>query len=365
ERLTDERDRLVELDDGERSVASAFLLSFQELPAEERRLFELLALHPGPETDTGAAAALADADRRQANYLLERLLDAHLIVQQVVGRYRFHDLVRAFASDQALADLPGAAREAAMDRLLDYYLHTADLADRLITPHRLRIPLDIGRPPTVTPRLTDFQDALQWITTELPNLVAACRAAAAHGRDVKCWQLAFTLRGPCFLTKAWDAWLETHELALGAARRIGDRKAEAITLNNLGLVLIERGELDVASTSYQHALALFQELGDRHGATNSLANYAWVHHYRGDHRRAVRDLQSAYQSYARAGSRRNAAISLRGIGIFKAALGEFADAVHDIEAALQACNELGLDLDATMALNCLGSTRHRMGQRER
>jgi tetratricopeptide (TPR) repeat protein/transcriptional regulator with XRE-family HTH domain len=362
ERLSDERGRLTELDDGERSVAAAFRLSYAGLPPDQQRMFELLALHPGPDIDGYAAAALADAGPHDAERLLDRLLDANLIIQHTAGRYQCHDLVRVFAAQTALARVPAPARAAALDRMLDYYLHTADVADRLLTPHRYRVPLAIGRPPRAVPRIEDRDTALRWTTVELANLIASCRRAAELGRDDHCWQLAFTLRGFFFLTKSWDAWTSTHELAVRAARAAGNRKAEATTLNNLGVLLIERGELDAALANYRRALSLFQQAGDEHGATTSLANEAWVHHYHGEHDRALHDLQTAYQFYVRTGARRNSAITLRGMGLFRLELGAFDDAVRDLEASLQTFNELGLDLDAAMALNGLGDTRHRMGR---
>jgi tetratricopeptide (TPR) repeat protein len=364
ERLTDECDRLAELDDGDRSVAAAFRLSYAALPPDQQHMFELLALHPGPDVDGYAAAALAGVALRDAERLLDRLLDAHLIAQHTEGRYQCHDLVRVFAAHTALAGLPAPTRAAALDRMLDYYLHTADAADRLLTPHRYRVPLTIGRAPQAAPRIEDREAALVWITAELANLVALCRWAAEHGRGDQCWQLAFTLRGFFFLTKSWDAWMYTHELAVRAAHDVGNRKAEATTLNNLGLLLIERGELDTASANYRRALSLFQQIGDEHGAMTSLANDAWVYHYRGEHERALRDLRTAYQFYVRTGARRNSAITLRGMGLFRVELGALDEAVGDLEASLEVFNELGLDLDATMALNGLGGAQHRMGRND-
>lgn len=364
ERLSDERDRLGELDDGERSVAAAFRLSYAALPPDQRRMFQLIALHPGPDIDGYAAAALAEVGLRDAERLLDRLLDAHLIAQRSAGRYGCYDLVQVFAAQSALAEIPAAGRLGALDRLLDYYLHTADAADRLLTLHRYRFPLAIGRTPEVVPPFADRDAALTWITAELPNLVAMSRAAAEHGRADQCWQIAFTLRGFFFLSKSWDAWAQTHELALPATRATGNLKAEATTLNNLGMVFIERGDLETASANFRRARALFEQVGNEHGATTALANDAWVHHYRGDHERALRDLTAAYQYYAGAGLRRNSAITLRGIGLFRVELGEFDQAVRDLEASLELFNELGLDLDAAMAFNGLGGAHHRMGHPE-
>ena len=52
------RDRLELMRAENLSVAAAFDLSYQDLTAGQRRLFRRLGLHPGPDIDAHAAAAL-------------------------------------------------------------------------------------------------------------------------------------------------------------------------------------------------------------------------------------------------------------------------------------------------------------------
>ena len=63
------RDRLELMRAEDLSVAAAFDLSYQDLPDDQQRLFRRLGLHPGPDIDAHAAAALdgtdLDAARRQ------------------------------------------------------------------------------------------------------------------------------------------------------------------------------------------------------------------------------------------------------------------------------------------------------------
>jgi hypothetical protein len=97
-RLRDHRHRLSELDLGSRSVTAAVDLSYQQLTTAQRRMFRLLSLHPGADTDPYAAAALADTAVRDATRLLDDLTDAHLQQEPTPGRFRFHDLLRAHAA---------------------------------------------------------------------------------------------------------------------------------------------------------------------------------------------------------------------------------------------------------------------------
>jgi diguanylate cyclase (GGDEF)-like protein len=57
----------------------------------------------------------------------------------------------------------------------------------------------------------------------------------------------------------------------------GDRKAEAQSLNNLGVLAKRRGEAEQAMEHYQRALAIRRAIGDTSGIAQSLNNIAVVH----------------------------------------------------------------------------------------
>src|SRR5262249_32832835 len=118
-RLRDHRHRLVELAAGERGGGAALDLSYQDLDAAQPRAYRLLGLHPGPDIDQYAAAALLDNTLRETGRWLEQLLEAHLLLEPTPGRYRFHDLTRTHAAETGLRDDARPDRSAAMDRLLD------------------------------------------------------------------------------------------------------------------------------------------------------------------------------------------------------------------------------------------------------
>ena len=358
-RLEDHQARLGELDDGDRSVVSALTVSYASLPTEVRRAFALLGVHPGADLELHAAAALLDRSLVAARRTLTDLVDRHLLTRSGPGRYRLHDLVAAFART-CLPEAPGEGL--ARHRLVDYHLHVAELADIAITPHRYRIPLAIAHRPQVVPDVDHQAQAMEWFSSQEHVLVALCGEAAAHGLDVQCWQLAYTLRGYFFLTKRWQPWMETHEAALAAARRLGDVRAEALTLNNLGLAAIDQGRSRPAQDCYEQALILFGRVGDEHGQTTARANLGWIHFDAGRYRDFLAELRLAHDFYERAGSRRNAAITLRGIALGEIEVGEFADAVEHLEQVRRVFEDLDLDLDLAMALNALGEAHGRAGE---
>jgi DNA-binding SARP family transcriptional activator len=98
ERLRDRAHRLAELDDGERSAAAAFRVSYDRLTAAPQGLFRLLGRHSAADIDVPRAAALTGAGPEQAGRLLEDLVDAHLLGQPAPGRYRFPALLADYAA---------------------------------------------------------------------------------------------------------------------------------------------------------------------------------------------------------------------------------------------------------------------------
>jgi tetratricopeptide (TPR) repeat protein len=362
-RLADDTARVAELDDGERSVAAAIRVSVADLPDGHRQAFGLLALHPGADFDLHDAAALIGHPLAASESILGALHAQHVLTQQPTGRYQFHDLVRAFARTETPPDAPHRTR--ALSRLLDLELHAADAADQLLAPGRYLPPLEFHDLPPDTRRFADHDEALAWFELEWPNLVALCHRTADGELADRCWQLAYRLRSYFFLAKQRDAWIDTERVALAAARVAGDSWAEAVTRNNLGLALVDQGDLDTASEHYRYALERFQHMGDTHGVNTALANFGWVDHYRGDHEAALTHLRTALRGYETTAANRNAAITMRAIALVETALGHFADADTHARRALVTFQEMDLDLDATMTLNCLGWIHFNAGDHAR
>lgn len=364
DRLADRESLFEELDDGTRSVRGALLLSYQELRHDQRELFVHLVLHPGADVDAHVAGALVDLPVARARRLLERLQTAHLVSPLAGGRFQCHDLVRAFAEETGRTDLGPEHRAAAVARLVDHALHAVESADQRVTPGRYRPPTTYDHLPPDVRTFADTAAALAWLTTEWPALAALVTTAAEHGLHDRAWRLAFLLRGYFFVAKLWDTWLDTHRVALASARAVGDRWAEAATLNNIGVAHIDRGEIDAADECYRAALPLFRELGDEHGQVTTSANLGWSHYYRGDHESALRELSVAVNFYRRTGAERNVAITLRGIALAETELGHYADSLAHATEALAVFERLDLALDAAMALNCLGWTHFRAGRHD-
>jgi tetratricopeptide (TPR) repeat protein len=263
--LVVERDRLDVLtadDDESTAVRAVFSWSYQALPAPVSRLFRLLGLHPGSDLSTAAAAALVGLPVPSTARLLDALAGVHLLQETGRDRYRCHDLLRVYAAERAQVEESEAERTAAVRRVLDWYLRTANAADHLFNPLRRHVPLEPGGTHLDLP---NHSAAVAWCEAERANLVAATRRAAELGHHDIAWRLPIALWGYFTLRTPWIDWVATYRTGLESARLLGDRRAEAWLLGGLGIAYRDLRRYPDALDSYDRAVTLAREVGDRYG----------------------------------------------------------------------------------------------------
>jgi tetratricopeptide (TPR) repeat protein/transcriptional regulator with XRE-family HTH domain len=265
--LRDQSGRLDALDTGDpaSSVRTVLSWSYDQLTPAGARLFRLLGVHPGPDSTVHAAASLAGTTPAKARRLLDELARANLLAEQASGRFGCHDLLRAYAIEQATTTGSRAARRAALGRLLDYYLHTAAAADRLLRPHRRRIDLAAPRPGVTPEDLASHGQALAWLDAEHRGLLAAVTVAAGHGFDGHAWQLAFSLETSFYRRGHWQDWAVTQRTALEAAYRLGDRDAQTLAHCGVARAQIPLGCPAEALSHLATALCQREEAADVYG----------------------------------------------------------------------------------------------------
>jgi tetratricopeptide (TPR) repeat protein/DNA-binding SARP family transcriptional activator len=364
DRLTDQHDRLGELDDGERGVAAAFTLSYHDLTGEQRQTFRRLGLHPGADTDPYAAAALTGHPVAQAGRTLEQLLDAHLLIQAVPGRYRFHDLMRAYAADLARAQDSDDVRRTALTGLFDHYLATAAAAMDTLFPagmfQRPRIqPVDSPPPP-----VTETATARAWLDAERPNLVAACAHTATHGWPGRTNRLSATLALYLDFGGHFADALTIHTHTRDAAGRCGDLAAEAHALTSLGTSLDGLGRHAQAVNQLQHALHIFRQIGHRAGEARALNNLGYAHCRWGHYEQAVGYTQQGLAIFRETGNRLGQADALDTLGIVHRQQGRYDEATHHSQKALTLYRQLRDPLGEAMQLERLGGIHARQGRHQ-
>ena len=89
--------------------------------------------------------------KEQVRHALAELTRAHLVSERILGRFAFHDLLRAYATEVAYTHDPEEYRYAARYRVLDHYLHSAYRADEVLHRYRDRPFTLADTSPGVTP----------------------------------------------------------------------------------------------------------------------------------------------------------------------------------------------------------------------
>jgi tetratricopeptide (TPR) repeat protein/transcriptional regulator with XRE-family HTH domain len=362
ELLHDERRRLSTLEAGERGVASAFGLSYRRLDGEHRRMFRLLGLAPAGGVDRYAAAALTDTVVEAAEAVLEDLVDAHLVEQPTAGRYRQHDLLREYAR-QMLTDTDRTTeRDAALDRLLDYYLHAATVAGARLPTQTWSTDAAVGTAPAALPPLTDPASSLDWLDGEATNLVAIAQQAAATGRDRHAATLPQMLHGYFQMRGRVSDCLTMAEAGLVAAQRLGDLAAQARLHRTRALVLAYAGKRTAATSEATQSLRLARQVGDRHAEVLALHTLGMCSYRWNEFAAALPWYEQAAALRREYGQSGGNASPIAVLGMVQAFLGRYDDAERHAREALAIAEPAGDDYTGMLSLFVLGLVAHRRGR---
>jgi tetratricopeptide (TPR) repeat protein len=358
-------------------VRAVLASSYAAVGPAARRLFRLLARHPGPSFTPGAAGSLAGVGIRAARQQLAELARTHLLAEEMPGRYGWHDLLHAYALEQAEQEPDDAQAE---PRLLDHLLAAAAAASLVLDPHRDPIPIPPPAPGVVpVPPPEDHARALSWFVGEHQVLLAAVDLAAAHGHDRHTWQLAWSLSTYLYRQGHWHDQARVQRSGIAAARRAGDRLGEALGLRNLALADVRLGSLAAAERHFGAALALLEQVGDLTTQAHTLMALAFVADQQGHPGEAAAFSERALAGYRAAGNRIGEARALgdlawhligrgehrRAVGLCRQAL-EIQHELRDLEGAATAWDSLGYaNLRAGEAAEAVRCYRRAAEQRDR
>ena len=356
------RDRLELMATENLSVAAAFDLSYADLTGDQQRLFRRLGLHPGADIDGYAAAALDGAGLAAARRGLEGLYDQYLLTEPAQGRYRMHDLIRAHARALAGRVDPDRDREQATARLLDYYQHTAALAEGLTARLTRTGAASVADPmPVGVPALAGRDEALAWARAERASLLACLDHVTGTGQHARVIALTAGLADLLRRDGPWAEALVRHATAVRSARHLGDRPGQASALTDLGVVRGRIGDYPDAAQDLEEALGIFRDLGDRLGQAGALSGLSDVRRLTGNYPAAAQDLEEALGIYCDTGDRPGQASALNSLGDVRRLTGDYPAAARDQEKALSIFRDLGDRLGQAGALYLLGEVRRLTG----
>lgn len=270
DRLSDERDRLAQLRAGDASIRASFLLSYENLSDSAKRAFRLNALHPVPPFGLAASAVLLDLEPGAADLVIEELIEASMLSQDGPDRYRFHDLLRLYATELAVGD-PEAPAAAA--RLRSWYIDGVTAAVELAYPELLRLQTH----PDPHRRFADLGEALKWLDFEAQSLVALVeRLADETELRASAWVAADQMRGYFLIRRNADGWLRCADAGLRAANASGDARARTAMLMNKEQALAALGRDRAALDLCVQAEQLAAECGWRTASAYLSHHVGWL-----------------------------------------------------------------------------------------
>ncbi|PSM42934.1 hypothetical protein C6Y14_12145 [Streptomyces dioscori] len=111
---------------------------------------------------------------------MAELIDHHLLVEPVAGRYGCQELLRTYAGELSSRLDSAAERSAALFRTFEHYLYSADAAMALLAPHRGRVTVSPPGPGVRPQQFDSAADAAQWIAAEQHLLPELLRRVGHH-----------------------------------------------------------------------------------------------------------------------------------------------------------------------------------------
>lgn len=400
--LLDQHNRLDTLSstgDEVTAVRAVFAWSYQALSASQALMFRRLGLHPGTQVDVYAAAALADISPHEARNSLEALAEMHLAETVAPGRYLAHDLLREYALERAIDEETAAVRDAAVHRLLGFYLHAMKACQQHYGDTG-QIVTDAAPPPSHPMTFATDLQALSWFISEYANLVAACRYAADVGLHVFAWQIPSAMGGLFDFVGNRAEWVPLYESGLAAAladggrgefrirnslgtvlryvRRFGEaidqhtkvlemaqaagnRFAEAAAHNGIGRVLLQLGRPATAETHFRAVLDIYRELRDARSEAFALCNLGLAMREQQDHSQALACFGYAREQLQGTSSQVHVGWVLNLIGDTHRVIGQVDEAISSHRQALEIARRYQMSLLEASSLDSLGSDLQRVG----
>jgi tetratricopeptide (TPR) repeat protein len=342
----------------QQTVASAFTASYEPLAEPVKRLFRLVSVHPGDRFDAPMAAALADLPLDRTEWMLDDLLDQHLIEEVAPGRYRLHDLMRQYSAELSREPAERRDRDEAAGRLLDHVLHEVAERTQSLDPLALRrhLRLDPPRRPDLLGRCEPPD--VEWLEQERSDLVALVRFAERAVLDGYGWRLARALWRFYYIRGYFDDILVTHRAGLSAAERSGDRAAQAVMHNYLASAYTRTGSYLDSLRHLEAGVSISRDLGDHANEHRYRANLGVVHWLTGDPARSVSLNRELLRP---SGTAVDPMLSLPNLGFALTTLGRYAEAIeaHRQHLFLGRCRGSGYDI--SNALGHIASVENRLG----
>ncbi|RAO62896.1 tetratricopeptide repeat protein [Micromonospora saelicesensis] len=337
--------------------------SLDDLDAATTKVLYVASMLPSNECSVAVLCLVLDQPRRVCDRSLQALCLASLIDEISPGRYRFHDLMKAYLAETLGQVLDPAEQELTARRIRTVYLALSYAADRAIDPHRDSLPVDQELLAVAGSTSFTVAQALSWFESITASMTYLIEQARADDDFTFITRFARALNTFLYWRQDVTRTLSVQREAVAAAAA-GDPAMEALSRRALGRAYADIGQLEPAKEQLRASMALDAASGDDSGRASSHHAMAELCLRSGDHRDALRwGLRAARES--RNGN--NVVREARGLYDAARALNELG---HHSWArglglrSLAMCEERGNDYGRALALRLLGATGLRSGEVE-
>ncbi|MEU0096176.1 BTAD domain-containing putative transcriptional regulator [Kribbella sp. NPDC006257] len=372
DRIADVHGRLDQLSLAGESIRVVFASSLEQLDRSEdaldRRAAEAFRQLGVPDSTTYRlveAARVLGLDDLAAETVLERLVDAQLLETPAPEVYRLHDLLWAFAREQADAVLPQAEQTASIDRLLELYAAVAWQCQESRYPGSSDFEWSSGRPKTDDlPKGVEGELAFDWLDAAGAKLTAIPVQGmrfADTTRDAVV-SLALGSSAYSFSRQCWPDAIRRTAVAVDVARERADQLAEGSLLADIAAYHGSSGDVDGAVEAYREALPLLAASGlvlVEMSSRNNLTRFLYV---AGRYAEGLENGLQAIELAERQGDIRLQAGGHLAISFNLKALGEPERQRQHLDSALRYARAAGSKWQEAYILDELGQLDHQQAR---
>jgi tetratricopeptide (TPR) repeat protein len=291
---------------------------------------------------------------------LDDLVDVHLVEEPKPGRYRLHDLVRAYA---ATVVAPPGERAAAVAELIDFHLH-ASVSFARATEQGVAnedLPAEPPRRPELVARAAADPG---WPESQRPYQLGLMAAAAEIGEPRRAWQLARASWRFLFVAGYNDDLLAAMNAGLESAVAAGDEQGIAAMRNYLASGYYRTGRYAEAVVHVTDALDYYKRNGNRLGEARMTSNLGGLLLRMGRVREAFDTMQRSNDLYRQLQHLRGLAMQAGERAAHLLLLGRDEEALVAARRALQIAVEVDHPISISIAVLNLARIRLKFGDAE-
>ncbi len=159
--------------------------------------------------------------------------------------------------------------------------------------------------------------------------------------------------------------LDYFNQSLSLMRQVGDKAGESIILTNLGLVYDDLGEKQTALEYYNHSLPLARQVGEKAGEARTLNNLGRVYDTLGDKQKALDYYNQSLPLTRQVGDKATEAVTLSNIGAVYSSLGDKQKALDYYNQSLPLTRQVGDKAGEALTLTNIGAVYSSLGEKQK